>query len=183
MTLAGVPRTAALPPSDDFERFSDPPTSVLADWARANLEYLSTQGELIMANETILTVIGNLTSDPELRFTPNGAAVANFTVASTRASSIDSPMIQGRGNPVPPVLGMEGARRELRRVPAARHPRRSSRAASSPDRLRRRRARSAPLGLDVDEIGPSLRGATARRHEDAGWRRWVQWPAEPAAGR
>lgn len=36
-----------------------------------------------MAGETYLTVIGNLTSDPELLFTPSGAAVANFTVAST----------------------------------------------------------------------------------------------------
>lgn len=36
-----------------------------------------------MANETVLTVIGNLTADPELRFTASGQAVANFTVAST----------------------------------------------------------------------------------------------------
>lgn len=36
-----------------------------------------------MANETIITLIGNLTDDPELKFTPSGAAVANFTVAST----------------------------------------------------------------------------------------------------
>ncbi|HEV7981082.1 single-stranded DNA-binding protein [Amycolatopsis sp.] len=36
-----------------------------------------------MAGDTVITVIGNLTSDPELRFTPSGAAVANFTVAST----------------------------------------------------------------------------------------------------
>ncbi|MFV0463603.1 MAG: single-stranded DNA-binding protein [Nostocoides sp.] len=36
-----------------------------------------------MAGETSITVIGNLTADPELRFTPSGAAVANFTVAST----------------------------------------------------------------------------------------------------
>jgi len=36
-----------------------------------------------MAGETIMTVVGNLTADPELRFTPSGAAVANFTVAST----------------------------------------------------------------------------------------------------
>jgi len=36
-----------------------------------------------MAGETIITVVGNLTDDPELRFTANGAAVANFTVAST----------------------------------------------------------------------------------------------------
>jgi len=36
-----------------------------------------------MAGETVITVIGNLTGDPELRFTPSGSAVANFTVAST----------------------------------------------------------------------------------------------------
>lgn len=36
-----------------------------------------------MAGEAVITVIGNLTADPELRFTPSGAAVANFTVAST----------------------------------------------------------------------------------------------------
>lgn len=36
-----------------------------------------------MSGETIITVVGNLTADPELRFTPSGAAVANFTVAST----------------------------------------------------------------------------------------------------
>jgi single-strand DNA-binding protein len=36
-----------------------------------------------MAGETPITLVGNLTADPELRFTPSGAAVANFTVAST----------------------------------------------------------------------------------------------------
>lgn len=36
-----------------------------------------------MANETTITIIGNLVADVELRFTPAGAAVANFTVAST----------------------------------------------------------------------------------------------------
>lgn len=36
-----------------------------------------------MAGETILNIEGNLTSDPELRFTPSGSAVANFTIAST----------------------------------------------------------------------------------------------------
>jgi single-strand DNA-binding protein len=39
-----------------------------------------------MAGETVITVVGNLTDDPELRFTPSGAAVANFTVASTPRS-------------------------------------------------------------------------------------------------
>lgn len=36
-----------------------------------------------MAGETIITLVGNLTGDPELRFTPSGAAVANFNLAST----------------------------------------------------------------------------------------------------
>lgn len=36
-----------------------------------------------MAGETVICVVGNLVSDPELRFTPAGAAVANFTIAST----------------------------------------------------------------------------------------------------
>ena len=36
-----------------------------------------------MAGETIVTLVGNLTGDPELRFTPSGSAVANFTIAST----------------------------------------------------------------------------------------------------
>src|SRR5690606_6787830 len=36
-----------------------------------------------MAGETIITVVGNLTADPELRYTQNGLTVANFTIAST----------------------------------------------------------------------------------------------------
>lgn len=36
-----------------------------------------------MAGETVITVIGNLTADPELKFTPSGHAVASFTIAST----------------------------------------------------------------------------------------------------
>ncbi len=36
-----------------------------------------------MAGDTVITIVGNITGDPELRFTPSGAAVANFTVAST----------------------------------------------------------------------------------------------------
>jgi single-strand DNA-binding protein len=36
-----------------------------------------------LAGDTVITIIGNITGDPELRFTPSGAAVANFTVAST----------------------------------------------------------------------------------------------------
>lgn len=41
------------------------------------------ESSVTMAGETAITVVGNLTNDPELRFTPSGAAVANFTIAST----------------------------------------------------------------------------------------------------
>jgi single-strand DNA-binding protein len=46
-------------------------------------EQISTAQEDLVAGDTTITVVGNLTADPELRFTPSGAAVANFTVAST----------------------------------------------------------------------------------------------------
>lgn len=39
-----------------------------------------------MAGDTVITVIGNLTADPEIRYTPSGTAVANFTIASTPRS-------------------------------------------------------------------------------------------------
>ena len=57
-----------------------------------------------MAGDTIITVVGNLTADPELRFTPSGAAVANFTVASTpRIFDRQSEGMEGRRRAVPAV--------------------------------------------------------------------------------
>ncbi len=60
-----------------------------------------------MAGDTTLTLIGNLTNDPELRFTPSGAAVANFTVAST-PPRVRPPVerVEGRGNAVHALLGL-----------------------------------------------------------------------------
>ena len=49
-----------------------------------------------MAGETTLTIVGNLTADPELRFTPSGHAVANFTVASTHMRRIQPLPTQNR---------------------------------------------------------------------------------------
>ena len=49
-----------------------------------------------MAGDTVLTIVGNLTADPELRFTPAGAAVANFTVASTGATANSSATASAR---------------------------------------------------------------------------------------
>jgi single-strand DNA-binding protein len=55
------------PPLDQAEETQDP----------------TNESSVNMAGETTITVIGNLTNDPELRFTPSGSAVANFTIAST----------------------------------------------------------------------------------------------------
>ena len=48
-----------------------------------DIQNTSRKAPTVMAGETVITVIGNLTNDPELRFTPSGSAVANFTIAST----------------------------------------------------------------------------------------------------
>ena len=75
-----------------------------------------------MAGETIITVVGNLTDDPDLRFTPSGAAVANFTVASTpRIVRPADQRVERRRHAVPALLGLAAGGRERRRVAAARH--------------------------------------------------------------
>ena len=52
-----------------------------------------------MAGDTIITIIGNLTADPELRFTSSGAAVASFTVASTPRGGGQGGFGGGQGGP------------------------------------------------------------------------------------
>ena len=60
-----------------------------------------------MAGETVITIIGNLTSDPELRFTPSGAAVANFTVASTpRTFDRQIERVEGRRDALHALFGV-----------------------------------------------------------------------------
>jgi len=59
-----------------------------------------------MAGDTVITIIGNLTADPELRFTPSGAAVANFTVASTPRQFDRQSNEQGRRDAVHALLGV-----------------------------------------------------------------------------
>src|SRR4028118_880247 len=74
----------------------------------------------IMAGDTVITIIGNLTSDPELRWTPSGAAVANFTIAST-PRTLDRPTQEWKDGE-PPFLRCSGWRRAAgprRRGPAA----------------------------------------------------------------
>ena len=57
-----------------------------------------------MAGDTVITVIGNLTGDPELRYTPAGAAVANFTIASTPRTF--NRQTNQWGDPVPACVGV-----------------------------------------------------------------------------
>ena len=71
-----------------------------------------------MAGEPIITVVGNLTGDPELRYTPSGHPVAAFTVASTpRTLNRQTRQWQNGSDPVHPLLHMARIRRERRRDP------------------------------------------------------------------
>jgi single-strand DNA-binding protein len=116
-----------------------------------------------MAGDTIITVIGNLTDDPELRFTPSGAAVAKFRVAST-------PRIMDRqtnewkdGEPL--FLSCTVWRQAAENV--AESLQRGARVIVS-GRLKQRSyetregEKRTVIELEVDEIGPSLRYATAK---------------------
>src|SRR5213596_2923420 len=116
-----------------------------------------------MAGETVITVIGNLTADPELRFTPSGAAVANFTVASTprtfdRASGEwkDGEALFMRCNIWRQAAEnvAESLTRGARVVVQGRLKQRSFETKEGEKRT--------VVELEVDEIGPSLRYATAK---------------------
>jgi single-strand DNA-binding protein len=116
-----------------------------------------------MAGETIITVVGNLTDDPELRFTPSGAAVAKFRVAST-PRTLDRASGEWRdGEPL--FLACTVWRQAAENV--AESLQRGSRVIIS-GRLRQRSyetregEKRTVIELEVDEIGPSLRYATAK---------------------
>ena len=116
-----------------------------------------------MAGETVITVVGNLTADPELRFTPSGAAVANFTVASTprtfdRQSGEwkDGEALFLRCNVwrQPAENVAESLTRGMRVMVSGRLRQRSFETREGEKRT--------VVELEVDEIGPSLRYATAK---------------------
>ena len=116
-----------------------------------------------MAGDTVMTVIGNLTADPELRFTASGAAVANFTVASTprtfdRASGEwkDGEALFLRCNiwRQPAENVAESLTRGSRVIVSGRLKQRSFETKEGEKRT--------VIELEVDEIGPSLRYATAK---------------------
>jgi len=116
-----------------------------------------------MAGETTLTIVGNLTGDPELRFTPAGHAVAEFTVASTPRNYDRQ---AGAWRDGEPLFLRCTAWRQLAEH-AAESLTKGTRVIAT-GRLRQRSFELTEGGtrtvteLDVDELGPSLRYSTAR---------------------
>ena len=115
------------------------------------------------AGDTVITVIGNLTADPELRFTPAGAAVANFTVASTPRIFDRNTNEWKDGEAL--FLACTVWRQAAENV--AESLTRGSRVIVS-GRLKQRSyetregEKRTVVELEVDEVGPSLRYATAK---------------------
>jgi len=116
-----------------------------------------------MAGETTITVVGNLTDDPELRFTPSGAAVAKFRIAST-PRTLDRQSGEWKdGEPLFLACNVwrdaaehvaESLQRGARVIVQGRLRQRSYETREGEKRT--------VYELEVDEIGPSLRYATAK---------------------
>ena len=117
-----------------------------------------------MAGDTTLTIVGNLTADPELRFTSTGTAVANFVVASTprtfdRSTGqwIDGEALFLRCTAWQQLAEhtAESLTKGMRVIVAGRLRQRSFQT--------REGERRSVIELDVDEVGPSLRYATVTK--------------------
>ena len=136
-----------------------------------------------MAGETPITLIGNLTADPELRFTPNGAAVANFTVASTPrtfgrqtnewkdgdAMFLNCSLWREYGGDV------AGSPQKGTRVIV------SGRLKSRSYETREGEKRTV-FEVDVDEVGPALRYATAKITRTQGGGGGGSWQGNQGGG-
>ncbi len=115
-----------------------------------------------MANDTVITVVGNLTADPELRYTQNGVAVANFTIAST-PRTFDRASNEWKDGEA--LFLRASVWREFAEHVASSLSKGSRVVATG--RLRQRSfetkegEKRTSIELEVDEIGPSLRYATA----------------------
>jgi len=116
-----------------------------------------------MAGETLVTVVGNLTADPELRFTPSGAAVASFTIASTPRTFDRTSNEWKDGDALFMRCSIwrqaaenvaESLQRGMRVVASGRLKQRSFETREGEKRT--------VVEMDVDEVGPSLRYATAK---------------------
>ena len=116
-----------------------------------------------MANDTTLTLVGNLTDDPELRFTPNGAAVANFRIASTPRTFDKQSNEWKDGDALFLSCAVwrqaaenvaESLQRGMRVIVTGRLKQRSYETKEGEKRT--------VYEVEVDEIGPSLKYATAK---------------------
>jgi single-strand DNA-binding protein len=116
-----------------------------------------------MAGETVITLVGNLTADPELRFTPSGAPVANFTVASTPRTFDRQTGEWKDGDAMFLSCAVwrqaaenvaESLQKGMRVIVQGRLKSRSYET--------REGERRTVFEVDVDEIGPALRYATAK---------------------
>lgn len=116
-----------------------------------------------MANDTQITVVGNLTADPELRFTPSGDPVANFTVACTPRTFDKTRSEWVDGDPM--FLGCSIWRQAAENVAETLtkgmrvivQGRLKSRSYETREGERR-----TVFEIDVEDVGPSLTWATAR---------------------
>jgi single-strand DNA-binding protein len=116
-----------------------------------------------MANETLITIVGNLTDDPELRFTPSGQPVANFTVAAT-PRAYDQQSGEWRDGEAlflrcsiwrqAAEHVAESLQRGARVIVTGRLKQRSFETKEG--------ERRSVIELEVEEVGPSLRYATAK---------------------
>jgi single-strand DNA-binding protein len=122
-----------------------------------------------MAGETIITVVGNLTADPELRYTQNGLAVANFTIAST-PRTFDRQSNEWKDGEA--LFLRASVWREFAEHVAGSLSKGSRVVATG--RLKQRSyddrdgQKRTSIELEVDEIGPSLRYATAQVTRSSG---------------
>jgi single-strand DNA-binding protein len=116
-----------------------------------------------MAGETVITVVGNLVDDPELRFTPSGAAVANFRIASTPRNfdKNTNEWVDGEGLFLSCAIWRQAAenvaeslQKGMRVVVQGRLKQRSYETREGEKRT--------VYELDVEEVGPSLKYATAK---------------------
>ncbi|WP_133911142.1 single-stranded DNA-binding protein [Streptomyces sp. NBC_00582] len=122
-----------------------------------------------MAGETVITVVGNLVDDPELRFTPSGAAVAKFRVASTPRTFDRQTNEWKDGESLFLTCSVwrqaaenvaESLQRGMRVVVQGRLKQRSYED--------REGVKRTVFELDVEEVGPSLRNATAKVTKTSG---------------
>ncbi|WP_146340641.1 single-stranded DNA-binding protein [Nesterenkonia sp. NBAIMH1] len=122
-----------------------------------------------MANETVITVVGNLTADPELRFTPSGAAVSNFVIASTPRyfDRQANEFKDGETLFVRCSLWREAAENAAESLTKGTRVVAQGRLKARSFQTKEGENRTS-WELDVDEIGPSLRFATMQVNRQPG---------------